>query len=376
MDLPQEIIYSVIFHLRHDPSTLLVLCLVCRAFLPESRRYLYQKIAHGQQAYVPYGCLMLNPNKNTQLFISLSRGHSSLAKYIHTFAYIFSPGSGGNERICGSLNASLQLMTNLKDLSLFSLGIPLSRLIQGCTFELEVFSYTPLVSEWDSGSIDLHEFVTHQRALRRLMFIEINPLDDDLKSMWPATTSLPRLQHLTGDALAIKHLLPTCSPTSLSWAMVLGGDFYNVPNLTQKLENLRSLCLHCIGPPRASQITPLINHCRNLQILHISGTPNRDFFIAGLPVVLHFPNLRIFIQSFPTEILQQIWNTAQGDLSAYLELRRTEARTWFQLLHHFQVAYFQHLSIREDKCFVAYERGAPDLIKVEAREVWGISPWI
>lgn len=383
MDLPQEIINSIIFHLRYDRTTLRALSLVCSTFLPESRRYLYQKIAlarFDQRTYIPHECFTLELNRNTELFTTLSQRNPSIASYIHTFAYVFDPSHGDKEDICEWLNVCLQLMTNLKDLSFLFVRLPLARLVQGCTFELETFRYGPWVTKWSSESTDLYDFITSQCTLRKLMFIEFNPHGGDFKKfLWPHTTFFPQLKHLIGTALIIEHILPTCSPTSLSWVMFYGGDFYHVPNLGQKLEDMKSLCLHGGHIPvetRERMVAPLPSYCRHLQILHISGYLSEKFLSTNFSEVPHFPNLKIFIQSLPIPVSWQVWNKIRGDLATYLESRRLEVVAWFQELHHLQVAYFQQLPITEAKCFVAYERGVSEPIEVEAAEVWEISPWI
>ncbi|KAJ3576827.1 hypothetical protein NP233_g154 [Leucocoprinus birnbaumii] len=386
MDLPPDIIASVIHYLRNDYRALSALCLTSSIFLPESRRCLYRAIAFTQDRrnikFVPHEVFVFDLDALVQLSSTLVHHNSSLATYTRTFLvgigmyrYLSTPPGA-----LKFLNACLRRMDNLQDLSIIS-SYPFSDVVQGCTFKLVSFCYSPGYK--DTITKDVHEFISGQPTLKRLGFFETTGhVDYDLFN-WPENIPVPRFEHLTAATAVIKCVLPMTSATSLRWIAKGNEEFrgFVEPRLQRSLETIKSLHLDISSSINLRHIiysaTSWLNQCRNVQILHITIPSSRIRTEVCYPnvytVMLGLPCLRIFVLSYP--VWEGRWEDIHAEFVVNLETRNEQITEWFDTSETFQAAYFQVSPTTEAKSFYVYERGALEPIRVEASEVWDISPW-
>ncbi|KAJ3576816.1 hypothetical protein NP233_g160 [Leucocoprinus birnbaumii] len=281
MDLPQELISSIISHACRDRSTLYNLCLVSRAFLPEARRYLYRRLVitakfDPQSYWIPYGCFVVRDNNHINpLLLTLTHLNPLMCRYINTFVYVADFSNISKQELSAMLNSSLRAMVNLKDLSLFHLALSLSEIVNGCTFSLDTIRYVALFKLNDPdmhASEQFHEFISQQPTLKRMMCI-IPGSEKDSWTPWPAETSLRQLQYLAGDIRTIKLILPASSTANMLLSIPWGPMKITIPSgLRSRLGAIRSLCLQ-LNPFWDSDhdpLQPLLHPFQQLRILHIS----------------------------------------------------------------------------------------------------------
>ncbi|KAJ3567534.1 hypothetical protein NP233_g6306 [Leucocoprinus birnbaumii] len=383
MNLPQEVINTTIFHLRHEYRALLRLCLVCHFCLAESRRYLYREVAVGLEMAIfePPGCFGVRTKaRQLQFLNAISTLNPSLATHIHTFAYtypyefsFFASRKRPDTSTLELLNSCLRLMKNLKELSILCIETSLAAIIHGCTFELNTFRFVPFISPiGNQPKEEFRDFVTSQPSLRRLLLWEIDGgvwTQSDLMKLWSRNTELHQLEHLSGDSGSVEAILPLCSPSSLTITGAENFPFHT--NLvSQKLRDITVLCLHdsreTVQPLLHRLNEDVMSDLQQLKVLHIASVS----FNSNFPdPSLRFPRLRVFIKSFPF---------LKGDeIPDNMEPRSTSVNEYFNALGHLQAVYFQHRQlIGEAKCFFLYTREALAPIAVDSTDVWDISPWL
>lgn len=359
--------------MKSDSVVLHSLCLCSKRLLPISLRTLYRDIIITDlDSEGPPGRIRLEPCRASQVFTTLARLNTSLARYVRNF-YLAPSGSfwsvskHNRSNVREDFIASLKLMVNLKHLSIhISDGEMTWNALRCCTSnQLESLSVS-LFSMCRDVELPLGQHRLKQLQLRI-----------------PSYAAFPYIQlsHLAvvgGDARTIEHILPNTSISSLFWTRSSGDFITLTPALIHGFNNLHTLCIESSYYWNIKFLAP---HLQRLRVLHF--TRDGECFVnfkAELDDVPLLRGLHTFIYSDQNKYKLGYFSMSERARAKNLKAIKIDAKPlvleWFRQLPCFQAAYFQvGNALREERSFLVWEQDRRCYRMAEGSEVWNISPW-
>ena len=302
--LPLELLRPIIEEIN-DNNTICSLLLTSKAFQHDAERRLY----HTPNPARPS---VLRLDYTHVAFLSTITTNPRLASLVHTY-YLNDVVSYRENPLWDLAKLGLRAMVNLKVLHFRAFaGHPAAELLDGCPFQLEHL-------HWGSHSDEVAmAWILHQQPKLRHLYLECNLSTiqthlarlntfRDVSNLQKFFTDdcCPNLHSLGGNRMTIDLLLPGRNIRKLFWVPRLeDSDNVPIPELVaQALSRLETLSLRGYFI-RRSQGT-LIHHLRELRVLEIVGSSDRERQKQETEMIKRLPNLRelvISLESRTTDI--------------------------------------------------------------------------